>query len=306
MPSTDRRRFVQTAGGSLLAFLAGCTSAAPGGQSATETPTQTPTRTPTATGTYGDLPTGPESYPDRPTDFTPETVRAYVHDVEHARTHNTLYEPDMTDISLQCQTASDRAAHGGYYAFASCSGYANYPEAHADWGQAPAWYFVSPELTVRVSDYDSQYFHCTDVFASEDPGENFAEVCEGGDAAYRVYNMHTESHTVSVTVEFLGADGANETKETKETTEVKETNEANEAGRTVLEREYTLAPTAGVEQGSVTYRSGTYRLTASLDELEATYWWELQSEPTYEDPPLVVLVTPAGGLTIRRVPFQRV
>lgn len=295
MPSSDtnadadtgRRRVLAAAGG-LLTLLAGCTGGPAGGRS-TATPSATPTRTPTptvtATGTYGDLPDGPRAYPDRPADLTTETVREYVHDVEHARTHNVLYEPDMADSSVQCQTVYDAAAHGGHYALATCTGYANYPEAHADWGQTPALYFVAPDLTVRVADYDDRYFHCTDVFAAEDPSENFAAVCEGGDAAYRVYNMHTEPHDVSVTVEFRGED----------------------ADETVLEREHALAPTAGVEQGSVTYRRGVYLVTATLDTgVEATYRWDLQSPSLTETPHVTVLVTPAGGLDVRRVPYRTV
>lgn len=266
-------------------MLAGCAGGSLTSRSATPTatrvPTSTPIPTPTATGTHGDLPAGPRSYPDRPADLSPETVREYVHDVEHARTYNVLYEPDMTDSSLDCRTVYERESDGGHYALASCTGYANYPNVHADWGQTPALYFVSDDLTVRVGDYDSQHFHCTDVFASEDPSENFAEVCGGGDAAYRVYNVHPEPHTVRVRVEFLASDA-----------------------ETVLERQYTLAPATGVEQGSVTYRKGVYRVTASLDDgPEATYRWELETAQTREDSPVTVLVTPAAELTIRRVPF---
>lgn len=287
MPSIDRRRFVSSVGG-LVCLLAGCTSAPPG-ESSTPTRTPTPIPTPTHTGTYGDFVEGPTSYPDRPSDLSESTARSYVHDAEHARTHNRLYEPDASEISVDCKTKYDTEAHGGHYVLASCSGYANYPEAHADWGQVPALYFVSSDLTVRAGDYDSQHFHCTDVFASSDPDENFAEVCEGGDAAYRAYNLHPEPHTVSVTVEFSGGGGAAETNET------------------VLEREYTLAPAAGVEQGSVTYREGIYLLRVTLDTgAEAMFHWDLRGESPADGPPVTVLVTPAGGLDIRTVPFHEV
>ncbi|WP_136591731.1 hypothetical protein [Salinigranum halophilum] len=294
MPSFDRRRYLHTAGAGLLWLVAGCTGGSPTGSSSppTRTPTRTSVPTTTVAGTYGDFVDGPRSYPDRPADPSREAVREYVRDAERARTYNALFEPDMTDSSVQCRTTDDRAAQGGHYVLASCSGYANYPEAHADWGQTSALYFVTADLTIRVADYDSRHIHCTEVFASSDPGENFAAVCEGGDASYRVYNVHPESHTVAVTVEFLGENGADET---------------STASQTVLERDYTLAPTAGVKEESVTYRKGVYRVRATLDgETKATYRWDLQFAPTAEDPPLVVLVTPAGGLTIRWVPLQTV
>jgi hypothetical protein len=121
------------------------------------------------------------------------------------------------------------------------------------------------------------------VFASDDPSENFAAVCEGGDAAFRAYNLHPDAHTVSVAVDYLGED----------------------ATTGVLQDEYFLGTTDAIKQGSVTYRKGTYRVTASLETgARASADWTLEREPTWEDPPLCVLVEPTGGLTIRHVPFH--
>lgn len=291
MPSSlDRRDVLRAGGTTLLGALAGCLGGDALGDSTemparpgTATPTPTPQGTPTATGTYADAPSGPASYPDRPDDLAPGTVVEYAREYEHARVTNTLHEPDVEDLHVECRAMHDTTAHGGHYALATCTGYANYADGlHADWGQRPALFFVAPELTVRIGDVEDRYFHCSEVFAAEDPSENFAEVCEGGDAAYEVYNVHPEPHTLSVTVTFLGDAGA----------------------ETVLARTYEMAPVGGLRQGSVTYRKGTYRVVASLaDGPEATREWTLRTEQTSEEQPLTVMITPQGGVRFRRPPF---
>jgi hypothetical protein len=287
--SPDRRTVLRASGVALLGGLAGCleTGALDGSsESPTDSPTLTPRGTPAATGTYADAPSGPESYPDRPDELTRESVVEYVRTYEHARVTNLLHEPDVADLHVECTGVHDTAAHGGHYALAHCTGYANYEDGlHADWGQRPALFFVAPTLTVRIEDLEDHYFHCSEVFAADDSSENFAAVCEGGDAAYEAYNVHPEPQTLSVTVAFLG-DGGSET---------------------VLERTYEMGPAGGLRQGSVTYRKGTYRVTAALaDGPEATTGWTLRSEQTYEDQPLTVLVTPHGGLRFHRPPFPEV
>ena len=289
--SPSRRQLLQS-GACLLAGVAGCTARpADEGTSPepTETePTTTPTTVPLPTGTYASKPGGPADYPDRPDELTPETVTAYAKQFEYARVKNMLHEPDVEESNAESEAIYDTAAAGGHYAIATASGYANYSDGvHADWGQSPAFYFLAPDLTVRIEDLADQYFHGTDVFAAADPEENFAEVCEGGDASYRVYNFRPDSRDLTVTVEFLGAEGEQTANPTP-----------------VLEREYGLRGAFGLKQGSVTYRRGVYRLTARLgDGTETTYRWDLFAEPTYEDPPVSVVIDARGDLQVRRPPF---
>lgn len=305
MPSDrTRRSALRSSGLVLLGILAGCVTGdtgtgrqpSPTSSTAPETSRQQSTHTtgPTlrTTGTYADTADGPNPYPDRPDTLDPETVREYVADFELARTKNVLHQPDLEELSVDSQALYDRPGQGGHYAIAACRGYANYADgAHADWGQLPALYFVAPRLTVRVEQLADRYFHCTDTFAADDPEENFAEVCEGGDATYRVYNLDPESHTVSVTVEFLGR--------------VDSTTVSDSETQVALDRTYSMGPATGLQQESVTYRRGTYRLTAGLEGgPETTYRWDLRSKPTYEDPPVTVVVTPVGGITVRRPPFR--
>ena len=126
--------------------------------SPTLTATSTSTRTPTpARGTYADAPEGPKSYPERPEEVTRKSALKYARAFETARTYNTLYEPDQEHISIDCTVKFDTATHGGQYIVAACTGWADYAdEVHADWGQAPALYFIRPDLTVRAGEY--QYF----------------------------------------------------------------------------------------------------------------------------------------------------
>lgn len=287
----SRRRLLHSSGLTLLGSLTGCIA----GETATRggnAPSSTPPagETPQATGTYADSPDGPEPYPERPDDLTPASVRRYVKSYEFARTTNVLHEPDVEELSVRSRAVYDTSGQGGHYALAACRGYANYADGvHADWGQLPALFFVGPQLTVRVEHLDDHYFDCNDVFAADDPEENIAGVCEGGTASYRVYNLHPEEHVVSVTVEFLG-DG----------------DLASALTSTVaLERTYRMGPATALRQESVTYRRGTYRLTAAIEGgPETTYQWELQHEPTHDDPPVSVVVTPVGGVAVRRPPFH--
>lgn len=292
--SPTRRRVLRSVGAGLLTGVAGCTtrSADESGSSPEPTPTTEPTATATPvsppTGTYASMPGGPADYPERPDELTPETVTEYARQFEHARTENSLHEPNIEEHNVESRAIYDTSSAGGHYAIATANGYANYSDGvHADWGQRPGFYFLTPELTVRIEDLADQYFHCTEVFAAEDPAENFAEVCEGGDASYRVYNFRPESRDLTVTVEFLGPDGKQTTNPTP-----------------ILEREYGLRGAFGLTQGSVTYRRGVYRLTATLgDGTETTYRWELFAEPTYEDPPVSMIIDARGGLQVRRPPF---
>jgi hypothetical protein len=295
--STTRRRLLAAAAGTAFAgATAGClgdtlgtdSTTADGGDDPTDatTTTQRTTREVTASGTYADAPDGPNTYPDRPTEASRVPCERFVEDFESVRTYNALHESNVEELSVSATTHHDRAAHDGQYVLATASGYANYADGvHADWGQAPALYYVSPDLVVRTGRLQDYYSNCEDVFASDDPSENFAAVCEGGDAAFRAYNMHPDAHTLSVTVHYRG-DGGDER---------------------ILEDEYFLGTTDAFEQGSVTYRKGTYRVTASLEGgPQATSDWELQREPTWEDPPLCILIEPTGGLVIRPVPFDRI
>lgn len=120
------------------------------------------------------------------------------------------------------------------------------------------------------------------MFAADTPTENVTEPCDGPGASYRAYNLGSTAHTLRVVVEFITETGREE----------------------VLERSYEMPIAAGIEQESVTYRRGTYRVTAALENgREATYEWSLESEPTFRDPPVAVLVTPNNGVAIRRPPF---
>lgn len=277
----NRRSYLATVG---AAAIAGRLSdpRAPGFRSSDDARTETPT----VTGTYADQPDGPESYPVRLDEPTRDAATEYVEEFERVRTANALHRDDVEDLHASSRSVYDTAAFGGHLLLASGSGYANYADGtHADWGQAPALFFVGSDLTVRVADYDHRYFHCSEVYAADDPAENVADECEGTHGEYRAYNLHHERHGLSVTVTFLGEDGE----------------------RNVLEREYDLGVLDGVKQSSVTRRRGTYRVTASLDDgATATYEWELQSAPTFGIAPVTVLVTPAGGVAVRRLPFQEI
>lgn len=292
--TTSRRRLLAAAAGTTLTTAtAGCLNDALG---TTPNETTDPTdgtgtarktaREVTASGTYADAPDGPKSYPDRPTDASKAPSVAFAEAFESARAYNSLHEPDAETVSTSASTHHHRAMHDGHYVLATASGYANYADGvHADWGQSPALYYVSPDLVVRTGRLEDYYSDCEDVFASDDPSENFAAICEGGDAAFRAYNMHPDGHTLSVTVDYLGEDG----------------------DERILEDEYFLGTNDAVEQGSVTYRKGTYRVTAALESGgRATHDWTLRTEPTYADPPLCVVVEPTSALTIRRIPFDEV
>ena len=105
-----------------------------------------------------------------------------------------------------------------------------------------------------------------------------------------ISRFRPDARDLTVTVEFLGADGEQTANPTP-----------------VLEREYGLRGAFGLQQGSVTYRKGIYRLTATLaDGTETTYRWVLQSEPSYDDPPVSVIIDARGDLRIRRPPFPQV
>jgi hypothetical protein len=207
----------------------------------------------------------------------------YVQTFERARTENALHSGDVTDLSAHARTHYDTAAHGGHYVLAMGDGYANYEDGmHADWGQLPALYFVAPELTVRIEDRADYHFDCEEVYAAEDPAENFAQQCEGSDAAYLLYNLRPEERRVTVTVEYLG----------------------DERTETALERTRPIAGMTALAQESVSYRQGTHRVRATLENgREATYEWDLSFAPD-GSPTVTVLVTPVGGVAIREVPFD--
>ncbi|MFC6726110.1 hypothetical protein ACFQE1_17410, partial [Halobium palmae] len=243
-------------------------------------------RPPRATGTYAERPDGPASYPARPTNVTAESARGYAERFEEARVTNVLYEPDVENSRVDCRAVHDTDGNGGQYVLATCTGSARYADGrYAEHGQSPALYYVGPGLTVRVEELADRSSDCEAVFASSDPTENFAEPCEGRSASYCAYNLGPERHTLSVTVERRSASGA----------------------EPVLERTYELVPPnsssyldPGVRQGSVTYRRGTYRLTATLEnEATATYRWKLRSG---SDSPVAIVVSPTNTVAVRRLP----
>jgi hypothetical protein len=298
-PPSRRRLLAAVASSALAATTAGCLGDAIGTAPSTPDPgaaETTPgdatdhdtvretTRAVTESGTYADAPSGPEAYPSRPDEVDRAAAVAFVEAFEYARTYNSLHEDDVEELSVSVESHYDRAAHDGHYALATTTGYANYADGlHADWGQSPALYYASADLVVRVGRFEDFYGDCRDVFASDDPTENFAAICEGGDAAFRAYNLHPEAHTVSVDVDYLGEEGATD----------------------VLAEDYFLGTNDAIQQESVTYRKGTYRVSATLETgARASADWPLDREPTWEDPPLCVLVEPTGGLAIRRVPFH--
>lgn len=290
MPSTHptRRRLLAGAGSGLAAALAGCLASddPESGDAETTTDTATTTvesHTVSESGTIADDPPGPEPYPDRPTDGSRAAAVEFVEAFEYARTYNSLHEDDVEKISVDAVTHYDRADNDGHYVLARGSGYANYSDgAHADWGQATAFYYVEPSFAVRTGYYEDHYSDCEDVFASDDPDENFSTPCEEPPAGFRAYNLSPNARTLEVSVEYRG----------EVTTEV-------------FADQYFLGTIDAIEQESVTYRKGTYRVTARVEDgPTASADWELQREASYRDPPLCILVEPTGALTIRRVPFH--
>jgi hypothetical protein len=289
----SRRRLVAVAAGAIVAGTAGCVSSlesTPASESTTDAPTDTEapttnstTRAITDEGTYADTVPGPESYPSRPDDADESNAVAYAEDFEYARTYNSLHEDDVEDLSASASARHVTAAHDGHYAITMGSGYANYADdVHADWGQQPALFYVSPDLAVRVGDYEHYYDDCEDVYASDDPAENIVEPCEGGTAAIRLVNSHPDAHELDVSITHQDAAGTPE----------------------VFADEYFLGTSGGVTQESITYRRGTYRIAATADtDATATAEWELTSEQAYDDPIPTVVIEPTGGLTIRNVRF---
>jgi hypothetical protein len=186
-------------------------------------------------------------------------------------------------MDIGCRAVHEATGSGGQYALATCQGASRYAnDVYAEWGQIPAIYFVRPELTIRVEELNQHRFDCQDVFASAISTENFTEPCDGPTASYRAYNLGSTAHTLTVVVEFVTETGHEE----------------------VLERTYDLPIASGIEQESVTYRRGTYRVTATLENgREATYERSLESEPTFRDPPVAVIISPNNGVAIRRPPF---
>jgi hypothetical protein len=275
----SRRTVLQTGLVTCSTYLAGCAS-----------PTTDKNVRTTASyddsGTFGETPDGPKSYPDRPDSLSPETISSYVREFEYARVYNSLYESDAETVSVDCTGMYDTAARGGHYALAACTGYANYADGvHADHGQRPAVYFVADGLTIRIERLDNRHRNYKDVFSAEEPGENVEQPGEGSSAGYRVYNMDTNAHELSVTVDFLG-------------------------GLTPAEAfstEYTLAPTSGILQDSVTYRRGEYRITADLANGSSTSTqWTVTKDEDYGRHKTSIIVDPAGELTIRKPPFGKV
>lgn len=304
--SPSRRQVLRNAGVALFGAVAGCSSrgsdtdsppstltesATP---SESETPTDTPVQTPSATGTYVQGLSGPADYPDRPDDLTRYAATEYVQAVEHARVENELRnygDHKVEDLELRCRSVYDTHAQGGHYVLASCYGHADYEDGtHVDWEHSPGFYFVAPKLTIGSGQPTPEHRDCETVFAAEDDAENFATPCEESAASFRVYGFHPEPHDLTVTVEFLGADGT-----------------PTASPQIAFEREYALAPASGIRQNGVTYRQGEYLLTATLDTgVEATYRWSLSSAPGPDTPPVSVLVTPTAGLRIRRPPFPEI
>lgn len=304
--SPSRRRVLHSLGVGLFGAVAGCGGREPdtdrppstptetATSSPSETPTDTPVQTPTATGTYVQGLGGPADYPDRPDDLTRSAAKEYVQVVEHARVENEMRsygDHEVEEFELRCRSVYDTHAHGGHYVLAGCTGYANYEDgSHADWGHSPGFYFVAPELTIGSGQPRPEHRDCQTVFAAEDDAKNFATPCEESAASVRVYGFHPEPHDLTVTVEFLGADGT-----------------ATGSPQVAFEREYALAPASGIRQNGVTYRRGEYRLTATLDTgAEATYRWSLSTAPSPDTPPVSVLVTPTAGVRIRRPPFPEI
>ncbi|MDQ2074733.1 hypothetical protein RBH20_19585 [Haloarcula sp. H-GB4] len=277
MPS--RRTVLQTGLVTFSTYLAGCTSPI----------TDKNARTPVSyddSGTFGETPDGPKSYPDRPDSLSPETISSYVREFEYARVYNSLHESDAETVSVDCTGVYDTGARGGHYALAACTGYANYADGgHADHGQGPAVYFVGDRLTVRIEDLDSRHRDYKDVFSAEEPGENVEQPGEGSSTGYRVYNLDTNAHELSVIVDFLGAFTPAE----------------------AFSTEYTLGPTSGILQDSVTYRRGEYRITAELaNGSSASTQWTVTKDDDYGRHKTSIIVDPAGKLTIRKPPFSKV
>jgi hypothetical protein len=293
MPSTPTRRAVlRSAAVALGGVAAGCVAPSGGGadgsaatasESATgRQTTAEPTPTPD-TGTYADAPSGPEPYPDRPSSPTVESVRQYAKYFEYARAYNKLHEPDAEEVNVEASAAYDVAGDGGHYAVAKCTGYANYEDGlHADWGQLPALYFVTENLTVRVADLDHEYRNYEEVFAADDPAENVEQPGEGRSSGYRVYNLDPESHDLSVTVEFLGGSSPVE----------------------AFATDYDLGPASGLTQESVTYRRGEYRLSAELASGARTEARWTVDEESYARYRTAVVVSPTGSLSVRRLSFD--
>lgn len=290
----NRRQVLHSLSTGLLGAVAGCNGRYGSTMTESETPTKTTIPKPTASGTYVSGLGGPANYPERPADLSKEQARKYVEALEEARLENRMRSyggKEVADLSIWIESVYDTGAHGGHYILVRSEGYANYTDnTHADYVGRPGFYFVSPNLTVRNGRPERRSRDCETVYAADDPAENFVTPCEYGAASFRACGFHPDVHDISVIISFLGGDGT-----------------ATEPFDTVFESEYSLSPGKSVRQGSVTYRRGHYRVTAALDNGdETTFRWDLSRGTGPETPPVTVLITPAGGVRIRRVPFPEI
>lgn len=122
MPSTPSRRSALRVAAVALAASSGCLglsgSDATGPETTETSPSTTapPAATPPETGTYTDAPSGPEQYPERPADPTPDAVRSYARSFEHAAVTNAMHDfgyGDVEEMSLDCRAVHHAAADGG-------------------------------------------------------------------------------------------------------------------------------------------------------------------------------------------------
>lgn len=245
-------------------------------------------------GLVGDGGSGVTSreFPDRPDEFTPETVTEYVAEYEEVRTHNAHVESGAVDVSVTAVATFDHAAVDDHYATAQHAGTVSHEDGSGgrsvgELAGDPTPYLVTPARTLRM-----------DVSRRRVDAEDRAyldDATTDQPLGVRTCNVTDDPRELSITVVRREVAPDNESDLSAES-----------GGRetdAVVETPVTVEPESALELRGITDVRGSYRVTARMAENGVTSEGRIEAGlPSTDRGPNVDVVVDDDGISTRHLP----
>ena len=261
-PSTSRRRLLT---GLIALPVTGCISQSQARDSGAKT---TERKTLTA-----------KPIPDRPSDFTNESLSTYAHRYVTATVYNEHIK-GAVDGHVECDVALDRHTAASYIFVTRCVGSFSGSSQHGEFGGTGAL-LVTESTTIYIPEtrYLTRNLSRAEMYRAPEDTNNVKHP-EG----VRFYNFTQQSREIDITITYLDASSPEQ----------------------AYRQTVTVDPQTGISARPL-LRVGAYRVTVKTADTEATYRMEVKKEKNEnaekKEAPLWIYLTPSGELLRREAPL---
>ncbi|MFW5896149.1 MAG: hypothetical protein ACOCUA_02070 [archaeon] len=217
----------------------------------------------------GDVGVAEREFPDRPDEFTPESIAAYVAGYEEVRAHNVHAADGAAEVTIDAVATFDHAAEDDHVATAQHAGTVYHENGDGDRSVGelysdPTPYLVTPDRTLRM-DVTRRTVGDDERAPRDDERSPSGDETASPPLGVRLLNVADEPTELSVTVvRSDAAVGGNQSDGTGDDTGDETGDDTGDEA--IAEVDVAVDAESAVELAAITDRRGGYRVVARMED----------------------------------------